>query len=199
MNIMIRRFLTVAAISSAVVFVSGAQAVTISASTGYLLGEITNVTPSAPSDQFGYVNTLIGRYNGGLGDGTVAGRAYDVNAGANVPAAPGAPLALLAGNSGNFGGGAFTSTTVDVTGFTWLYLKASDDAAVYYVGGLTGVHTFTNDAITNQNGNAREISHLFLLTAPGGGNTPGVPDGGSTVLLLGAGLALLAVARRKLA
>ena len=47
--------------------------------------------------------------------------------------------------------------------------------------------------------NQGSISHISLYGGPGGGGQTGVPDGGSTVALLGLALAALAVARRKLA
>ncbi len=50
---------------------------------------------------------------------------------------------------------------------------------------VTGIAGITSDSFTSR--------------PPGGGNIPGTPDSGSSIALLGLGLALLAVARRKLA
>lgn len=43
------------------------------------------------------------------------------------------------------------------------------------------------------------ISHVSLYGTTGNGDIPGTPDSGSTVALLGLGLTLLAIARRKIA
>ena len=80
------------------------------------------------------------------------------------------------------------------TGF--LYLLAKYDgpnfgSVVWYVGGLTGLIDIPAAA-----GEVRALAHLSLQSQ---GTGTSVPDGGSTVMLLGSALACLGALRRRFA
>jgi hypothetical protein len=162
-----------------------ANAITIDSSR--LLGTVNPASPSSASDQLNYINTLVGRYNAGSGDGSVAGHFYDVSPGATVPAAP---LPLASAMGGNIGASG-TSLSVNLTGGDWLLAKVGDTAAVYYVAGLTGTHTLVNNVLTNENGQFQDFSHYVL-------STTSVPDGdAATAMILGSVLLVLAYVRNR--
>lgn len=85
--------------------------------------------------------------------------------------------------------------SIVTTGFSYVLGKygnseevgAQQVSYVWYVGGLSEVSIPTAG-----------LSHVTRFTATNS-DIPGTPDGGSTVALLGLGLAALALARRKLA
>jgi VPDSG-CTERM motif len=85
------------------------------------------------------------------------------------------------------------STTIDLgAGGTYTYLFAkydgrNDNSQVWYVGDLSGIITIPANCPRNHGLSG------WILFGPG---TPGVPDGGTTVMLLGAALGALGIARR---
>ena len=86
-----------------------------------------------------------------------------------------------------------TSTTIDLGGggvYTYLFAKydgKNDNSQVWYVGDLSGIITIPEYGPRNHG-----LSGWILF----GPSTPGVPDGGTTVMLLGAALGALGIARR---
>ena len=86
-----------------------------------------------------------------------------------------------------------TSTTIDLGAggvYTYLFAKydgRNDNSQVWYVGDLSGTITIP------ENGPRGHGLSGWILFGPG---TPGVPDGGTTVMLLGAALGALGIARR---
>ena len=88
-------------------------------------------------------------------------------------------------------------------GLTSAFLKASNEYLWWDSTDLAAFNSGTFDSITLWNNGANGIKNTnnkFQGTSHAGLNgTPGttVPDGGSTLLLLGAGLAVLGVARRR--
>jgi hypothetical protein len=96
--------------------------------------------------------------------------------------APGANQGQVTGNGGN----SSTVISLGTGGYDYAMVKWGQDSEFYYVHGLTGDLTLSNDV--NKNGE----SHYDLWK----GGT--VPDGGTTVLFLGASLSGLAWLRRKL-
>jgi hypothetical protein len=99
------------------------------------------------------------------------------------------PEAVLAGHVNG------TGTTINLGSGLYTYLFAnygaqdghgdgehSDSAEVWYVGNLSGVITIPGNGLSG-----------WTLFGPG---VPGVPDGGTTVMLLGAALGALGVVRR---
>jgi hypothetical protein len=85
------------------------------------------------------------------------------------------------------------STTIDLgAGGTYTYLFAkydgrNDNSQVWDVGDLSGTITIP------ENGPRGHGLSGWILFGPG---TPGVPDGGTAVMLLGAALGALGIARR---
>lgn len=84
--------------------------------------------------------------------------------------------------------------SVDVSEWTYLMVKWANTSYYYYVGGLTGTLTVTNDVVFNENDKAQEASHYTLFKR----RDNGVADGGLTAVLIGLGLAGLGVSRRYL-
>jgi hypothetical protein len=83
-------------------------------------------------------------------------------------------------------------TSIDVTGYSYILAKYGSSASgnqshVWYVGGLTGVITVPLNI-----GSSGEISHISRFTYTS------VPDGGTTLMLLGTALIGLGAMRRKL-
>ena len=90
-------------------------------------------------------------------------------------------------------GGVSFNINLGAGGFDYLIVQwdgPEGGNAIYYLGGLSGTITVTNDIFFNQNHQPFAASGYWLS---GGG---GVPDGGTTVMLLGAALGALGMARR---
>ena len=160
---------------------SAAQALTTAGS----LGKITPPEPSNPTDEEGYINTLIAQ---GLGTTTtIDGHTYTRT---NVSCGT-CPAAVFSGikndNPINNGDGT-TSVNLGTGGFTYLLAKYDGPggaSVVWNVQGLAGIVKIPFNAL------GHDISHWSLF-GPGSG----VPDGGTTVMLLGAALGSLGMARR---
>ena len=148
------------------------------------LGSVTPPEPASPTDEEGYVNTLISLAQGS-GTTTIGGFTFnrkDTSCGT-------CPAAVF--NSRDESGG----NTIDLGtgGFTYLlgkYDGPNGGSEVWNVQGLTGLMTIPLKGLPpdNQFG----LSHFTLF---GGGSTQ-VPDGGTTAALLGAALAGMGFLRR---
>jgi hypothetical protein len=140
------------------------------------LGFVEFGIPSGDQDRTNYVNHLIGM---ALGSTDVAlGQTFTRS---NNDFGP-LPTAVFALNG--------TGTTIDLGtgGFTYLFAKYDGPnygSEVWYVGDLTGIITIP------ATGGGYGLSG-WTLFGPGAG----VPDGGTTVMLLGAALGALGMARR---
>jgi hypothetical protein len=151
----------------------------------HYIGHVDDGIPSNPSNEATYINTLKGLAPGATAT-PIGTETYD-RVGSTLSTA-GFPTATDVGsvsdNSGN--------NVVDVTGYTYLlgkYDAGNAGSYVWYVGDLTGLQTIP--ATAGQYG----LSHWALFNPRGGG----VPDGGTTVTLLGLAIAALAFAKRRLA
>ena len=132
---------------------------------------------------------------GDFGDATVLSwissdiPAYNTLHSTSLPGATG--VGALIGQTGGTGG---TSITLDVTGYTYLFLHWGGQdggwAQLFYVGNSAGTFSFDNSAI-GQNPIVGGLS-FFSFYGP---NT--VPDGGSTLLLLGSALSGLGMVVRR--
>jgi hypothetical protein len=148
----------------------------------YIVGTLTPGAPSDPDRVRGYINFMISLGLGGSGDFDGQHITRSNNVFASLPAPT--------------GGVEGTSLTIDLgAGGVYSYLFAkydgrNDISQVWFIGDLTGEITIP---ALGPNGHA--LSH-WTLFGPGGGN--GVPDGGTTVMLLGAALGALGMARRYL-
>jgi hypothetical protein len=92
-----------------------------------------------------------------------------------------------------------TGTTIDLGSGLYSYLFAKYDgpnagSEVWFVGNLSGIITIPAAAFPKNGGNPYGLSG-WTLFGPGT-PPPGVPDGGTTVMLLGAALGALGMARR---
>jgi hypothetical protein len=142
------------------------------------LGFVEFGIPSGDDARTAYVNHLIGM---ALGSTDVALGQTFTRSNNDFGSLPTAVFALNG-----------TGTTIDLGSGLYSYLFAKYDgpnygAEVWYVGNLSGIITIP------ATGGGYGLSG-WTLFGPGG--TPGVPDGGTTVMLLGAALGALGIARR---
>jgi hypothetical protein len=159
-------------------FSHSARALTIG--DAHELGFVQYGIPSGDQDRLNYINHLIGMDLGGhdFADGQEYFRSN--HSFGSLPAA------VLAGHVNG------TSTTINLgTAGTYTYLFAKYDgpnygSEVWYVGDLSGKITIPATA------GGYGLSGWTLF----GGGGQGVPDGGATVMLLGAALGALGMARR---
>ena len=142
------------------------------------LGFVEFGIPSGDSDRLTYVNHLISMPLGGTD--TADGQNY-TRSNNFFSSLPNAVLAGLLNGTG---------TTINLgSGYTYLFAKYDGPnygSEVWYVGNLSGTITIP------ANGGGYGLSG-WTLFGPGGVQ---VPDGGATVMLLGAALGALGIARR---
>jgi hypothetical protein len=138
--------------------------------------------PADPGSVATYVNYMI-TLNPGQ-SGTFSGMPFirSNNVFANLPNADSNIIATGTNNMGiDLGAGGV---------YTYLFAKydgKNDYSQVWYVGNLSGIINIP------LNGPLGHALSGWILFGPG---TPGVPDGGTTVMLLGAALGALGIARR---
>ena len=161
----------------------------------YVVGTVTPGAPSSPTNISHYINFMIDL---GLGQ-TVAhdfGQpegiqtvSRSMNVFANLPTAN--PAGAIVNNSPVNDNGVVHIDLGPTTGtYSYLFAKydgQNDLSVVWYVGDLSGEIT-----IPFSGPNGHDISHYTLFVA--GGN--GVPDGGTTLMLLGMAFGSLGMARR---
>jgi hypothetical protein len=148
------------------------------------LGQVQPPTPEGDGDITQYVNFMIGLSLGGSGHVIIGPHNALVTRSMNdFGSLPGPATLALRG----------TGTTVNLgTQGTYAYLFAhyggpgGGFAEVWYVGNLNGSISIPATGL------GHGLSGWALFTAPGGA----VPDGGTTLMLLGAALGALGVARR---
>ena len=152
------------------------------------LGQVLNGIPSGDAARTAYVNHLIDMVPGT--SDTFSGQTFNRSLANPGPGFPNYPDAVFSHNG--------TGTSIDLgDGTLYSYLFAKYDgpnagSEVWYVGGLSGIITIPAVGLDGQNFGLSG----WTLFGPGGGN--GVPDGGTTVMLLGAALGALGMARRYL-
>ena len=169
------------------VFSPNASALDLGFTDGYVVGTVTPGAPADPDKVKDYVNFMITL---GLGDSVVHNFGQpegvqtitrSMNIFGNLPTASG---------TGAVSG---TGTTINLNAlgtFTYLFAKydgQNDKSLVWNIAGLTGMLRIP------QNGPLGKGLSGWILFGP---DTPGVPDGGTTVMLLGAALGTLGIARR---
>ena len=152
---------------------------------GQTLGYVYNGIPSGNQDRENYVNHFVYMYNNGIAsDPSFLGQSYQIVHGSPAFGAS-LPNAVFALN-----GMPTDQINLGSTAGTYTYLFAKYDgpnagSVVWYVGNLTGIFTIPQ---------AWKGYGLSGWTLFGGGGS--VPDGGTTVMLLGAALGALGMARR---
>jgi len=147
----------------------------------HVVGTITPGAPADPADVATYINFMIGLAPGG--SGSFAGQ--DITRSTNLFGS--LPTATATGAVSG------TGTTIDLNAlgtFTYLFAKydgQNDNSVVWNISGLTGILT-----IPGFGPNGYGLSGWILFNQTGGP----VPDGGTTVMLLGAALGGLGMVRR---
>ena len=109
----------------------------------------------------------------------------------NVANNPDLPLAVAAGGIGPINATGL-SIQLNVTGWTYLCLKWADTDQFYYVGGDTGLLTF-NSTVFNTDNRPQGLSGYDFFNP----KSTTVPDGGSSMMMLGAALTGLSLAVRR--
>jgi hypothetical protein len=188
-----RKLTYIAAIALAVGALAGlpsvARAGTFTFGDAYDLGSVTPPEPASPTHETHYVNTLIGGTPGTTFQDTYNGNTYTyIRTLASCGTCP-AAVFNFKDDSGN------NVVNLGTGGFTYLigkYDGPNGGTEVWNVQGLTGIWTIPVKGFGNYG-----LSHWSLF-GPGGPPPPGVPDGGATVMLLGAALGTLGVVRRYL-
>jgi VPDSG-CTERM motif len=154
------------------------------------LGLIDPNNPANPTTSASFINTLLDQpLNSGP---TLIGTEFYTRTGYDP--LDDYPDAVYSGVE--FGSGV---TNIDLgTSGGYLYLLAKYDgpnygSVVWYVGGLTGTITIPGFPPDTDNPDQFGVSHTFLYNPTG---VPGVPDGGSTAMMLGLSLCGLGFASR---
>jgi len=147
----------------------------------HVVGTISPGAPADPADVATYINFMIALAPGGSGSFGGQTITRSTNLFGSLPTASG---------QSTFSG---TGTTIDLnaigTTFTYLFAKydgQNDLSQVWNISGLTGVITIPAFGPLGYG-----LSGWILF-----GPASGVPDGGTTVMLLGAALGALGMARR---
>ena len=152
----------------------------------HVVGTVTPATPANPANVADYINFMINLAPGSSGTFHNPPHTQSITRSTNLFAS--LPNALVPGAVPG------TGTTIDLgAGGVYSYLFAkydgqNDISQVWYVGNLSGIITIP------QLGPLGYGLSGWILFPPGG--TPSVPDGGTTVMLLGAALGVLGMARR---
>jgi hypothetical protein len=147
----------------------------------HVVGTITPGAPADPADVATYINFMIALSPGGSGSFSGQTITRTTNTFGSLP---------TASATGAVSG---TGTTIDLNAlgtFTYLFAKydgQNDVSQVWNISGLTGILT-----IPGFGPNGYGLSGWILFNPTGGG----VPDGGTTVMLLGAALGGLGMVRR---
>lgn len=187
--------------ASLLCFTFDASAITLSfgdaSSVGHIYFNRINPPNSNPSTEAASINTLLGLAPSPHIQ-VIGGQIHNLlnDFGGSLPAAVADPTySSILGNEGS------GNTGIDVTGYTYLlgkYNGQNGGLYIWYVGGLTAVQVPVNIPATsvpwaaNGGGNGYGLSHWRLYTPTS------VPDGGTTVLLLGAALTALGFVSRRL-
>ena len=152
----------------------------------HVVGTISPAAPADPADVAPYINFMIGLVPGHSGTFHNPPHTQTVTRSSNL--FPSLPNALVPGAVSG------TGTTINLGAggvFSYLFAKydgQNDISQVWYVGNLSGILTIPLDGPLGHGLSG------WILFGPGG--TPSVPDGGTTVMLLGAALGALGAARR---
>jgi hypothetical protein len=147
----------------------------------HVVGTVTPGAPADAADVATYINNMIALPLGG--SDTFAGQTItrSTNVFGSLP---------QASATGAVSG---TGTTINLTSlgtFTYLFAKydgQNDNSQVWNISGLTGIITIPANGPLGYG-----LSGWILFNQ----TSPGVPDGGTTVMLLGAALGALGMARR---
>jgi hypothetical protein len=159
----------------------------------HYLGEITQNPVSSPETEVSFINSLAKLPVGGIGLVSDNGNMALANRLLSQLGEP-FPLAVV-DNAARQAGNGNADVTVDTTGFSYILaqLTLGRNAKTYVWLLPDNTQSVT---LSVQEARGAQIMHVSLFNSAGGDN---VPDGGTTLLLLGSVLAGLAAFRRKLA
>ncbi|HKX63397.1 MAG TPA: VPDSG-CTERM sorting domain-containing protein [Verrucomicrobiae bacterium] len=184
----ISKTLAVCSIAASLIAASS-SALTLTMGDQYMLGTYVPGEPASQMDEEMNVQHLVDLYNGDSAALVFNGRTFVLDAGASVPA-PDLPGVDFVSKDES------TDTTgIDVSGATYVLAKydgPSGGVIVWYVADLTTVD-FQAKAF-GKDGTQYGLSHISFFTA----GSPGVPDGGTTLALLGVAVAGMGMLRRRL-
>ena len=150
----------------------------------HVVGTVSPGAPASPADVADYINFMISLAPGSSGTFHNPPHTQTVTRSSNL--FPSLPNALVPGAVSG------TGTTINLGAggvFSYLFAKydgQNDISQVWYVGNLSGILTIPLDGPLGHGLSG------WILFPPGGQ----VPDGGTTVMLLGAALGALGIARR---
>ena len=153
----------------------------------HVVGTVSPAAPADPGSQADYINFLIT-----MGTNTSATHDFGGSEGTQTLYRTTNTFGSLPTASAT-GAVSGTGTTINLNTlgtFTYLFAKydgQNDNSVVWNISGLTGILTIPADGPLGYGLSG------WILFGPG---TPGVPDGGTTVMLLGAALGALGMARR---
>jgi hypothetical protein len=153
----------------------------------HVVGTVSPAAPANPSAQADYINYLIT-----MGTNTSASHDFGGSEGTqNLYRTTNTFGSLPTASATGAVSGTGTTINLNTLGtFTYLFAKydgQNDNSVVWNISGLTGILTIP------ANGPLGYGLSGWILFGPG---TPGVPDGGTTVMLLGTALGALGMARR---
>lgn len=143
-----------------------------------------------------------------LSAGNTTSLFYEFNGSTESGSATGSFSAAYSGPAGNQNTVTFTQSVAGDINLSSAFIKAGPSYIQWDATDLAAWNLLTstigdqlvlvNTVITNDQGIPLGTSHAGLVGgAPGGGGATGVPDGGTTVTMLGLVLGLLAFAKRK--
>lgn len=179
-----------AAVCALALGLASPSALAASIPAGSYLGLIDDGIPANPTNEVNFINILIDRP---LGSGPTLVGTESYTRSSNVLCGAACPDAVLAGSIKD---DTSPSTTVDVTGFTYLLAKYDGPnygSAVWYVGNLSGEYEIPA-ALGGRTGSQYGLSHWSLYKTD---EFQRVPDGGMTLMLLGGALVGLETLRRR--
>jgi hypothetical protein len=187
MKNLIKSLICAIGVVAALGLATNAKALTLSIGDSYYLGSIIDGVPSSDANEFSWVNQLI-TLAPGTSAPSVNPAGETLNRSVNVFGSLPAATSYLKDDVAPF------DTWVVIAGNLYLLGKygagtvGQQESHVWYVGGLVG------ESVTLPSLNDR-LSHSSMLS----GQATSVPEGGTTLLLLGSALSLIGIVRRKLA
>jgi len=190
----------IAALAAFAIFGSARLSATpITLGASELLGSIKPGTPANSANATAQVLFLVNAYNLGTPNATDLGdNPADPQQEDYILYRPTAAPNQLNNNLSSAGQVVTSNPVVDLGGTTYQYILffQASDAWVYYIGNIAGSNSITwggDPYSTDSNVDGSQISHYELF------NGTSVPDGGSTIAMLGGVLLGLAVIRRRFA